>query len=457
MIKELFSLEYHPELIRIMNQSSFLGAFASNILGMLFSLYILYDKIPIDYIYNLITFSILLFFMRIFMNFKSLECLRYVTCKNYKYLSVQLFLIILNAIFYIIILWTALAYDISDIDILILALIIFALVAGTIATLSSVFIAFLLYVTINFSSIILAMIYHSQDRVFYIYAFTIFVFSVVFLKAGYRHFQTLKSSIELKEEFEKKVKIEVEKNRTKDEHILSQSRLAQMGEMISMIAHQWRQPLTAISSTIINIDMKIDIGKFDFENRKDRELFLKFLYNKHGKIITYVNSLSETIDDFRTFFKPDKTKELTSIINPIQKALSIVEIKMSLNKINIIKEYQVSDNIEIYSNEMMQVILNILKNSEDNFEERDIKNPKIMITTKKDDSFYIIEISDNGGGISDNIIDNIFDPYFTTKDVKNGTGLGLYMSKTIIQEHNNGILTAKNIDNGVVFIIKLPI
>jgi signal transduction histidine kinase len=301
------------------------------------------------------------------------------------------------------------------------------------------------------------MIYHNQNKAFSIYAFTIFIFSVVFLKAGYRHFLTLKSSIELKEEFEAKVKIEVEQNREKDEQILNQSRLAQMGEMISMIAHQWRQPITAISSTIININMKIDIGKFDLENKNDRELFFKFLDDKHNNIINYINSMSETIDDFRTFFKPDKTKELTSILTPIQRALSIVEIKMSLNNIDIIKNYQVDDIIEIYSNEMMQVILNILKNSEDNFEERTIKNPQIIINTKKDDKYYTIAISDNGGGISDDIISNIFDPYFTTKDSKNGTGLGLYMSKTMIEEHNNGLLCAKNIDNGVVFIIKIPI
>jgi signal transduction histidine kinase len=197
----------------------------------------------------------------------------------------------------------------------------------------------------------------------------------------------------------------------------------------------------------MNIKMRYDLNKLDqnFMNKKAKEAEYLLEY------------MSTTIDDFRTFFKPDKTKELTSILTPIQRALSIVEIKMSLNNIDIIKNYQVDDIIEIYSNEMMQVILNILKNSEDNFEERTIKNPQIIINTKKDDKYYTIAISDNGGGISDNIISNIFDPYFTTKDSKNGTGLGLYMSKTMIEEHNNGLLCAKNIDNGVVFIIKLPI
>jgi len=259
------------------------------------------------------------------------------------------------------------------------------------------------------------------------------------------------SKIELKElnnSLEEKIKQEVEKNRKKEKQLLNQSRLAQMGEMISMIAHQWRQPLGAISSAIIGIEMNIASGRFN--NYKD---LVGFLDKKHKNINEYVQFLSTTIDDFRSFFKPDKSKELVNLTVPIVKALSIVEISMKNKGIKILTDYQDNDVLEIYQNEVVQVILNILKNSEDNFIERDICNPVIEITTKKQHNKLIIKISDNGKGIEENILPKIFDPYFSIKSEKNGTGLGLYMSKVIIEEHNNGELNVQNHQNGVAFDI----
>lgn len=253
---------------------------------------------------------------------------------------------------------------------------------------------------------------------------------------------------ELNNSLEQKIKNEVEKNRQKDKQLLNQSRLAQMGEMISMIAHQWRQPLGAISSAIIAIEMNIASGRFN----KNADL-MSFLAQKHKNINEYVQFLSTTIDDFRSFFKPDKNKELINLTLPIIKTLSIVEVSMQNKGIDILIDYQNNDKLEIYQNEVVQVILNILKNSEDNFIERDILNPQIKITTKKQDNKLIIKISDNGKGIDEDILPKIFDPYFSKKMKKNGTGLGLYMSKVIIEEHNNGNLNVHNIQNGVCFEI----
>jgi len=302
--------------------------------------------------------------------------------------------------------------------------------------------------------LILAMLYHGGKE-FYIFAFIVFCFSIVFIRAGLRHFKTLKKSILLRESFKRQVEEEVLKNRQKDKQLLHQARLAQMGEMISMIAHQWRQPLAAINNRVNSIDIKLHLNSYNLDDIQEREEFIRYMIDGHQHIIEYVSTLSETIDDFRTFFKPNKDKEFISIITPIERALSIVEVKMSNNNIDIIKDYQIDKNINIYSNEMMQVVLNILKNAEDNFDEKEIEDKKIIIITKESEEFYIIEIKDNGGGISKDILDKIFDPYFTTKDSKNGTGLGLYMSKTIIEEHNGGVLSVENIDNGVSFKIKL--
>jgi signal transduction histidine kinase len=227
-----------------------------------------------------------------------------------------------------------------------------------------------------------------------------------------------------------------------------------MGEMISMIAHQWRQPLSAINSSIIGIESKLAIGKYDMEDKNHRDKFLKFLDKKHKGILEYVQGLSNTIDEFRNFFKPDKQKQTVSLIEPIQKALKIVKVSMSSKGISIKGNFSNRDELELYNNEIMQVILNILKNAEDNFIEKGIQNPTIKIETLSDEKEHIIKITDNGGGIPKDILPNIFDPYFSTKDEKNGTGLGLYMSKIIIEDHHKGKFKATNIENGVCFEIR---
>jgi nitrogen-specific signal transduction histidine kinase len=253
----------------------------------------------------------------------------------------------------------------------------------------------------------------------------------------------------------KRIRDEVEKNLEKEKLIQHQARLAQMGEMISMIAHQWRQPLGAITSALISIESKILLKKYDCSKDEGQKKFFNFLRRKIKNTEEYIKTLSETIDDFRNFFKPDKKRELISILEPIQRALKIIEASLRNKNIILKLDFQYRDEVNIYSNEMMQVILNIVKNSEDNFLERKIEKPYIEIKTYSEKEFHCIEISDNGGGISEEIIDKIFDPYFSTKHEKNGSGLGLYMSKIMVEQHHSGELLAKNSDVGAVFTIKL--
>jgi len=453
-IKKILSLNYHPQLIVILNEASFLGALASNILGMIFALHLLYGSMDDTYRYSLAIFSVIIFLVRVSVSYKSTQYIKKNSSVKPIHLIIILITIILTSIFYAIVLWWAVLHDIKEIDIFLIATILLALIAGSSSSMSSVFVAFLLYLTANSISLLPALIYHGGEA-FYIYAFIISVFVFVIIQSGHKHYSALRESILLKEKFKSKVSLEVEKNRKKDEQLLQQTRLAQMGEMISMIAHQWRQPLSAINNRVNSIDIKLHLNSYDLNDTKEREEFINYMTDAHKHIIEYVTTLSETIDDFRTFFKPNKDKELIPITTPIERALSILEIKMNNNNIEIIKDYKIDKKIKIYSNEMMQVVLNILKNAEDNFIDRNIENRKIYIVTKKDKDYYIIEIRDNGGGVSKDILHKIFHPYFTTKDSKNGTGLGLYMSKTIVEEHNGGVLSLKNIDNGVSFEIKL--
>ncbi|WP_207561410.1 PAS domain-containing sensor histidine kinase [Sulfurimonas aquatica] len=237
-----------------------------------------------------------------------------------------------------------------------------------------------------------------------------------------------------------KIEEEVEKNRKKDQHILNQSRLAQMGEMISMIAHQWRQPLSSIAAISATLSLDITMDKY-------REDFFQQRLNDIGELSKH---LSSTIDDFRDFYKPNKKQALVTLDNVIQKALNIIGNSLENDNIRITSDYSSDIEISLFDNEIKQVLLNILKNSQDNFKEKNIEKARINISTKKN----YISISDNGGGIADNILEKIFDPYFSTKCEKDGTGLGLYMSKMIIEEHHNAILNVFNQDNGVCFTIE---
>jgi PAS domain S-box-containing protein len=241
----------------------------------------------------------------------------------------------------------------------------------------------------------------------------------------------------------------------KEKKMLEQSRLAQMGEMISMIAHQWRQPLGAISSSIVSIQNKLALGKFDLSNEEDRKLFEKFLSSKMNSIEKYLDFLSITIDEFRDFYKKDKIKSTLSTTDIVYETLKIIKTSLTNKNIQIGLELNDNNKIEIYKNELMQVVLNIIKNSEDNFQDLDKNIKTITISTKAVEENHIITIKDNGGGIDEEILPNIFKPYFSTKEDKNGTGLGLYMSKTIIEDHHSGKLYAKNIYDGVEFTIVL--
>lgn len=245
---------------------------------------------------------------------------------------------------------------------------------------------------------------------------------------------------DLNENLQELVVREATKNRLKEQQLVHQSRLAQMGEMISMIAHQWRQPLSAISSTSAAIHLKAQLNKLD------RKTTLELSDN----ISDYSQHLSSTINDFRDFFKSNKEKKKTSYTEIVNSVLNIIEVSIRNKNITLIKELNCDLVFNSYENELKQVLLNLIKNAEDVLLEKEIKNPKIIIETSNGQ----LLVSDNAGGIPDDVMDRIFEPYFSTKMEKDGTGLGLYMSKIIIEEKCGGSLSAANNKQGAVFIIE---
>jgi len=238
------------------------------------------------------------------------------------------------------------------------------------------------------------------------------------------------------------------KVKAQQDMIIEQSKSAAMGEMISMIAHQWRQPLQAVSV----LTQKLPLLKM-IDGDIDEEVLNKVV-DDVGLQLDY---MSKTIDDFRNFFKPDKDKQKVKLSKLIIKVEEFLSYMLKMEKVKINLSYEEDITLELHYNEVMQVFINIIKNAVDAMKEHKIKDRYININFYKKDNHVIINFEDNAGGIDESILSKIFDPYFSTKSNKNGTGLGLYMSKTIIEEHSNGKLSVKNSPNGATFTIMLPL
>jgi PAS domain S-box-containing protein len=236
-------------------------------------------------------------------------------------------------------------------------------------------------------------------------------------------------------------------------HIIKQSRMAQMGELLSMIAHQWRQPLSSIAAIASTVKIKASLARDGLIHKESSP----YLTQKMDEIETLLQNLSGTIDDFRTLYKPNKNMVKVSVTEPIERALKIMEMSFHQHRIKVHRSYDTETLVQIHSNEVMQVLLNLFKNAEDNFLEKNVTAPSIKINTAYYEDSIRIEVSDNGGGIDERLIEQIFDPYFSTKHEKNGTGLGLYMCKIIIEQQHKGRLYARNISNGAAIYIELPI
>lgn len=251
----------------------------------------------------------------------------------------------------------------------------------------------------------------------------------------------------LNESLELRVQAELAKSREKDLLLIRQSRLAAMGEMITNIAHQWRQPLTALAITIQD-------AKYAFDgNELNAEYIDKMVKDGMG----FINYMSHTIDDFRSFFRPDRQKESFSVVEACELASHVIYDSLKSNFIKFEMHYEDANICTVgYPHEFSQVILNLLSNAKDVLLDRNIMEPTIYLSVSKCNGSARINIEDNGGGIDATIVDKVFDPYFTTKEQGKGTGLGLYMSKMIVEQHMNGKIYADNGEKGAVFVIELP-
>lgn len=253
---------------------------------------------------------------------------------------------------------------------------------------------------------------------------------------------------ELTQTLEIKIQTAIEENRKKEKLLEQQFHINQMTEMIINIAHHWRQPLNLISTIISAIKLEKDLGIENNENQKNQ------LENALEKTIY----LSNTIDSFNEFIRKDSNKKSFSLHECIDSTLSVLNSTLEYENIEVIKKFYNEETlINADENKFSQVLLNIINNAKDVFISRNITHKQLSIETYKKNNHIMISIEDNAGGIDENIIDKIFDIYFTTKHQSQGTGLGLYISYGIIQKYFNGKLYVENSNSGAKFIIELPI
>jgi signal transduction histidine kinase len=273
-------------------------------------------------------------------------------------------------------------------------------------------------------------------------------FDVDALKRAVRH-ALVRGALEsrlrrLNETLEQRVQEELAKNREKDHLLIQQSRLAAMGEMVHNIAHQWRQPLCSVGLILQNIALDYE------ENQLTSSSLQKYVDN--GKEL--IQKMSATIDDFRDFFSPAREKMDFSLHQAIDSALHIVNASFLNHGITITVERGADAQVTGYPNDFSQVLLNLLSNAKEAILERKIQGGKIDIALGQDENSIRVTVKDNGGGIAEDILPKIFDPYFTTKE--KGTGIGLYMSK-MIMDHMEGGIVIRNVEDGTEVLLTLPL
>jgi len=456
MLKKLSSFDYHRELIETLLKSS-LGLISLNFLVPIIVFFLFKNHIPLD-IFSIWLFThLLLFVFRFLLRTKILEVLYKSNSTVVKvYMKLYLLLIFLSALlwggFFII---STIYMDELNHYISLAILLGFLVVNATV--LSPIFHASLLFIITMVSLMLFNLIYLGGTYEDYLISLLLLVFAFIVSSSNYTMYLLLNENIDKRNksgQFNKLLEIKVKEamadSDKKEALIQKQSALVQMGEMISMIAHQWRQPLGAIVAVSIDLKMQIEL-----ELEEQREAYKEYLSESLKDIDSLVQNMTNTIDDFRNFYKPNKAHSITSISTPIEKAISIVKNSFKSDGITIIENYDSRNEIDIYVNEMMQVVLNILKNSQDNFREKDFSDKTISFMCKDIDDGVLVEICDNGGGIKKDVLSKIFNPYFSTKSEKNGTGLGLYMSKVIVEEHHFGSLSVYNTYDGACFSIEL--
>lgn len=252
---------------------------------------------------------------------------------------------------------------------------------------------------------------------------------------------------EINASLEQRVRDEVSKNLEKDRLLAHQTRLAAMGEMLRDIAHQWRQPLNSIALIVQSINMEFEAG----------ELTKASLQQQANQCLDTVQYLSDTINQFRSFYQPEQLPSPFSLAAAIESAINMMRPGIEASGIRLQLDLATDNAFQGYRNEFVNAIINIVNNAREALLEHRPPNPCIAVSLHQIADHIVLTISDNGGGIPAEIMDKIFDPYFTTKFKSQGTGIGLYMAQTIIESSMGGTIRFRNRNGGAEFTISFPL
>jgi len=548
MLKTLQTIDYPKELIELLLKTK-TGALAANVIVPLFIAFILKDFVPMPILHGWLVLHFTVFVFRMMISRKGLQILagaeRDAVNRILKY---YLFMIFATSLLLGVIALPAILYA-GELQVFLLVSIIAAIVAGAMSTLSPVFHAVVIFVTVTLSLFIFSLLLVGNTANYYLIALLLVLYMIVTLPGSFNIFKSLSQGIEQREKLEEKnrnfrnlldstmesiiihdenrkiidinqssvrlfqvndkeeaigrritdfvpeyelaklqdaiqhkinepYEIDLKKSdgeifpaltsgrdmiiggkpvrigtvldltqiKQKDQLLFQQSRQAAMGEMIGNIAHQWRQPLNALGLLLQNIYYSYESGELD-KKQLERSV-------EKGQML--IQNMSKTIDDFRNFFKPNKEVEHFRLSEAINSAADLVSASYKNNNIDL--ELTLDDELMLdgYPNEFAQVLLNILSNAKDALQSKGIRDAHVRIKSYNMDETVMVEIDDNAGGIDNAIIKKIFDPYFTTKLQDAGTGIGLYMSKMIIENNMHGKITAANTEYGAKFIISIP-
>lgn len=447
----IFSLNYHDELILMITKGIQKGTLIATAFASIIFVAVMYDYIPHTYLILWISAQVLVSIIRMMSGERlDFHTQQKDTLKT-KYLKYYIFVLALNAFLWGLTSWLTVIYAPMLYTFFTLTLLL-ALASGATMALGSVYHAYFAFTSTMLLMLSSSFLYFGSE-IHAIIAFVVVLAMIILMTSGYTYFLKIKKMVELgvelqllNSELEERVQRSVAEIVAKDMQLVHKERLAQMGEMLSMIAHQWRQPLNIISAAATDMDLKIQLGTADYK------IFQKNLEN----INMLTQHLSSTIDDFRDFFKMTKEREETTLEEIIAATLSITREFIEKQKIAVQTDLRSSESFESYPNELKQVLLNLLKNAEDVLIERGVAEAEIKIKTFSDEERLYLEVCDNGGGVPEEMKEHIFNAYFSSKPHGKGTGLGLYMSKIIIEEHCGGELTLHNEEEGACFRIALP-
>ena len=450
MFRNIFTLNYHPELIRIFVNTIRTSTILANLIGPLILVIVFFNFLSVTLMAAWMALHLSILSVRFWLRRKMRAVPETDPKALNRYLAYYMVPVSLTGM-----LWGSAAAAgilyLPDAYIYFLTSILLGTTGSAVVTLGTIyhiFVPFTIFMTLP-SVAVLAM---GESGPVQTAALVLAFYLAMILKLTQRYHRLLQKSVllnaevkELNATLEARIREEVVKNRRQEQMMLQKMRMAQMGEMLSMIAHQWRQPLNAIGITAANMELNALRGH---SNSAD-------VAKASQDIATYVRHLSGTIEDFRNFFQPDRERTETTYDALIDSVMEIIKPSILEKQIDVIVKLECRDTFTTYVNEVRQVVLNLVKNAEDVLVERTVVHPRITIATYRAGATYVLSVGDNGGGVPEAVMERIFEPYFSTKNRKNGTGLGLYMSKIIVEEHCEGTLTVENGTEGALFTMRL--